>query len=160
GRRIEENNGLSTAEHTIEIPTFYNERSEQGPENKEERRLGMLDGYQIGVQPQDSNQRIGEIPGLYAQWYSLYAGQNAIHNLDNSENLCKDNININRQSKKRGSSSDSKLCRRHSASDVGSVIVGQRNRVDCIEVQEIWIGDQREQEQVEARITICVPEID
>ncbi|KAA6382845.1 MAG: hypothetical protein EZS28_021628 [Streblomastix strix] len=52
---IEENNGLSTAEHTIEIPTPNNERFEQSIESIEERRLDMPDGHQIGVQSCDSN---------------------------------------------------------------------------------------------------------
>ncbi|KAA6367679.1 MAG: hypothetical protein EZS28_036793, partial [Streblomastix strix] len=49
GMRIEENNELPTTEHTIEIPTFYNERFKQGTENMEQRRLCMPDGRQSAL---------------------------------------------------------------------------------------------------------------
>ncbi|KAA6367868.1 MAG: hypothetical protein EZS28_036605 [Streblomastix strix] len=120
----------------------------------------MFDGHQISVQLCSSNQGIGEILNLYAQGDSLYASENSFRNLNSTEDLCKDNINNNRQSEKQESSSDSKQCRQHSVPDAGSVIVGEGNRVDSIGVQEIWIGDQREQEQVEAGITNCVPGMD
>ncbi|KAA6365389.1 MAG: hypothetical protein EZS28_039085 [Streblomastix strix] len=131
GRRIEKNNGLSTTEHTIEIPTFYNERSEQG-----------------------GNLVVGEIPGLHTQRSTLYTSGNAFRDLNSTEDLCKYTINNNRLSEKQQSSLDSELRRRHSVLDARPVIVGQGNRVDSIGIQEIQICDQREKEQVETGITI------
>ncbi|KAA6353433.1 MAG: hypothetical protein EZS28_051040 [Streblomastix strix] len=107
----------------------------------EQRRIGMSDGHQISVQSWDSNQGVREIPGLYAQEDTLYASGNAIRNLDSTEDLRKDNINNNRQSEKQESSMNNQLCRRHSVPDAGLAIVEERNRVDNIGVQEIWMGD-------------------
>ncbi|KAA6401172.1 MAG: hypothetical protein EZS28_003299 [Streblomastix strix] len=137
---------------------------------------GSIDKGRIGSKKNQSDQLIGsliveqnpccnnwgvrEIPGLYAYGETLYASGNAIRNLDSTENLCKDNLNNNRQSEKQESSMKNQLCRRYFVPDAGLVVIGERNRVDCIGVQEIWMGDQREQEQLEARIAICVPGID
>ncbi|KAA6395020.1 MAG: hypothetical protein EZS28_009453 [Streblomastix strix] len=117
GKRIEENNGLLTVEHTIEIPTFYNERFEQDTGNMEERRLGIPDRHQIGVQSCGSNWRVGEMPDLYAQGDALYTSGIAFRNFNSTENICKDNFNNNRQSEKQESSSNIKLHRRHSVPD-------------------------------------------
>ncbi|KAA6369307.1 MAG: hypothetical protein EZS28_035166, partial [Streblomastix strix] len=160
GRRIEENNGLPAVEYIAKISAIYNERFEQGVGNMEEKRLGMFDGHQISVQSCGSNWRIGEIPSIYAQGNPLYAGGNAIQDLDSTEDLRKDNTNNNRQSEKQESSSYNKLCRRHSISYTGSVIVREGNGVDSKRVQEIWMGHQREEEQVEAGVTVCIPVID
>ncbi|KAA6377774.1 MAG: hypothetical protein EZS28_026698 [Streblomastix strix] len=111
GRRIENNNGLSTTEHTTEIPTFYNERLEQSIGNMEEERLGMFDGYQISIQPCNSNRGVGEIPSVYARGNTLYEGGNAFLNLNSTEDFRKDYTNNNRQSEKQESSPDSELCR-------------------------------------------------
>ncbi|KAA6373723.1 MAG: hypothetical protein EZS28_030750 [Streblomastix strix] len=153
GRRIEENNGLPTIEHTAKIPAFYNERSEQGIGNMEVERLGMSDGHQISAQSCSSNRRIREVPSVYIQGNPLYASGNAIRDLDSTEDLREDNINNNRQSEKQEPSANSKLCRRHSVSDVGSKIIRQGDGVDSRGVQEIWMGDQREEEQAEAGVT-------
>ncbi|KAA6335079.1 MAG: hypothetical protein EZS28_053003, partial [Streblomastix strix] len=160
GRRIEENNGLSITEHTIQIAIFYNERSEQGTGNMEEKRLGMFDGHQISIQPCDSNRRVAEILSVYAQGNTLYARRNAFRDLNCIEDLCKDNTNNNRQSVKQESSSDNELCRRHSVPDAGPAITRERDRVDIVGIQEIWMGDQREQKQIEIGLTICVSGMD
>ncbi|KAA6362391.1 MAG: hypothetical protein EZS28_042082, partial [Streblomastix strix] len=159
-RRIEENNGLSTVEYIAKIPAFYNERSEQGIGNMEIKRLSMLDGHQISVQSCSSNGRIGEIPSIYTQGNPLYVNRNAIRDLDSTEDLRKDNINSNGQSEKQELSSYSKLCRRHSISDEGSGITREGNGVDIRGVQEIWMGDQREEEKAEAGVTVCIPGMD
>ncbi|KAA6357439.1 MAG: hypothetical protein EZS28_047034, partial [Streblomastix strix] len=126
----------------------------------EEKRLGMSDGHQICVQSCSSNGRTGEIPCIHTQRSSLYASGNAIWDLDSTEDVRKDNINNNRQSEKQEPSSYNKLRRRYSISDVGSAIAREGNGVDSIGIQKIWMGDQREQEQVKAGVTICIPEMD
>ncbi|KAA6355038.1 MAG: hypothetical protein EZS28_049435, partial [Streblomastix strix] len=160
GRRIEENNGLLATEHAIESPTFYNERSEQGTGNMEQRRLGLTDGQQISVQSCSSNWESREIHGFHAQGHTVYASGNVFLNLKSTENLCKGNLNNNRQSEKQEPSTNKQFCCRHSVSDAGLTITGERNRVDNIGVQEIWMDNQREQKQVETRIAIFVPGID
>ncbi|KAA6381234.1 MAG: hypothetical protein EZS28_023240 [Streblomastix strix] len=107
----------------------------------EEERLGMFDGHQIGVQSSGGNWGIGKIPGFYAQRGTLYTSGNAILDLNSTENPCKDNINNNRQSEKQESSSDSELRRQLSIPDAGLVITRERDRVNNIGVQEIWMGD-------------------
>ncbi|KAA6393086.1 MAG: hypothetical protein EZS28_011389 [Streblomastix strix] len=109
GRRIEESNGLSTVEHTNEIVTFYNERSEQGTGNMEEERLGMFDGHQISIQPCGSDRGVGEIPSVYAQRNTLHVSGNAFRDLNSTEDFCKDNINNNRQSEKQKSNLNNQL---------------------------------------------------
>ncbi|KAA6383939.1 MAG: hypothetical protein EZS28_020536 [Streblomastix strix] len=159
GRRIEENNGLLTVEHTAKILAFYNERPEQGIGNMEVKRLGMSDGHQISVQSCDSNWRIGEIPRIYTQRSSLYASENTFRDLNNTGNLCKDNQNKNGWSEKLVSSKNYQQLNRHSVSDAGSTQVEERNRVANRGVQEIWMGDQRVYEQAEAQIAIYVHEM-
>ncbi|KAA6362231.1 MAG: hypothetical protein EZS28_042243, partial [Streblomastix strix] len=160
GRRIEENNGLSATEYIAKIPTFYNERSEQGTGNVEIKRLGMPDGHQISVQSCSSNGRTGEIPCIHTQRNSLYTSGNAIWNLDSTENFCKDDINSNRQGEEQESSSHNKLRRRHSISNEGSGIISGGDIVDSRGVQEIWMGNQREEEQTETGVTVCIPGMD
>ncbi|KAA6365581.1 MAG: hypothetical protein EZS28_038891 [Streblomastix strix] len=160
GMRIEKNNGLSTIEHIIEFPTFYNERSGQSSQSMKEGRFGMFDGHQICIQSCGGNCGVGEIPSLYTQRSTLYASGNAFRDLNSTEDLCKDNINNNRQSEKQETSSDSELRRRHSVLDAGPVITRERDRVDNIGVQEIWMRDQREQEQVETGLAICILGVD
>ncbi|KAA6356036.1 MAG: hypothetical protein EZS28_048437 [Streblomastix strix] len=41
-----------------------------------------------------------------------------------------------------------------------SLVAREGNGVDSLGAQEIWMGDQREQEQVEAGVTICIPGMD
>ncbi|KAA6366853.1 MAG: hypothetical protein EZS28_037620 [Streblomastix strix] len=126
----------------------------------EEGRLGMLAEHQINVQSCGSNRRVRELPSVYTQGNTLYASENAFRDLNSTEDLCKDNINNNRQSKKQESSPDSELCRRHSVPDTGLTIARERNRMDSVEIQEIWIGDQREQKQIKAGLAICVTGMD
>ncbi|KAA6369041.1 MAG: hypothetical protein EZS28_035432 [Streblomastix strix] len=122
----------------------------------EEERLGMSVGHQISIQPCGSDRGVGEIPSVYAQRNTLYASGNAFRDLNSIEDLCKDNINNNRQSEKQESSPDSKLCRRHSAPDAGLALARERDRMDSLGIQEIWMGDQRKQKQIEAGLAICV----
>ncbi|KAA6338579.1 MAG: hypothetical protein EZS28_052687, partial [Streblomastix strix] len=56
--------------------------------------------------------------------------------------------------------SDSELRRRHSVPDAGLALARERNRIDRVGIQEIWMGDQREQKQIEAGLAICVPGMD
>ncbi|KAA6379738.1 MAG: hypothetical protein EZS28_024733 [Streblomastix strix] len=160
GRRIEENNGLPAVEYIAKIPTFYNERSEQGTGNVEIKRLGMPDGHQISVQSRSSNGRTGEISCIHTQRSSLYTSGNAIWDLDSTEDVRKDNINSNRQGEEQESSSYNKLRRRHSVSNEGSGIISEGNIVDSRGVQEIWMGNQREEEQAEAGVIVCIPGMD
>ncbi|KAA6381327.1 MAG: hypothetical protein EZS28_023145 [Streblomastix strix] len=160
GRRIEKNNGLSTIEYAIESSTFHNERSEQGTGNMEEERLGMSNGHQISLQSCSGDWKIREVPSFYAQGNTLYTGGNALWDLNSTEDLCKDNINNSRQSKKQESSPDSELCRLHSVPDAGPTLAREGNRMDSVGIQEIWMGDQREQEQIEAGLAICIPGMD
>ncbi|KAA6398263.1 MAG: hypothetical protein EZS28_006214 [Streblomastix strix] len=160
GRRIEENNGLSAVEYIAKIPTFYNERSEQGTGNVEIKRLGMPDGHQISVQPCSSNGRTGEIPCIHTQRNSLYTSGNAIWDLDSTEDVRKDNTDSNRQGEEQEPSSYNKLRRRHSVSNEGSGITREGNIMNSRGVQEIWMGNQREEEQAETGVTVCIPGMD
>ncbi|KAA6367604.1 MAG: hypothetical protein EZS28_036868 [Streblomastix strix] len=160
GRRIEENNGQSAVEYIAKIPTFYNERSEYGTGNVEIKRLGMPDGHQISVQSCSSNGRTGEIPCIHTQRSSLYASGNAIWDLDSTEDFRKDNINSNRQDEEQESSSYNKLRRRHSISNEGSGITWEGNGVDSRGIYEIWMDNQREEEQAETGVTVCIPGVD
>ncbi|KAA6367177.1 MAG: hypothetical protein EZS28_037296 [Streblomastix strix] len=133
GRRIEKINGLPTIEHTIEIPTFYNERSEQG---------------------------IGEISGLYAQVDVLYESGNAFQNLDSTEDFRKDNLNNNRQSEKQEFSRNNQLHGRCSVLNVGSIFVEEKIGKYCGRVSQLWMGDKQVQEQAEPGIQICISGMD
>ncbi|KAA6371960.1 MAG: hypothetical protein EZS28_032511, partial [Streblomastix strix] len=75
----------------------------------------------------------------------LHASGNAIWDFDSTEDVRKDNTNNNRQSEMQ---------------ELRSRIAEERNGVDSIGIQEIWMGDQREQEQVETGVTVCVPGMD
>ncbi|KAA6365664.1 MAG: hypothetical protein EZS28_038808 [Streblomastix strix] len=126
----------------------------------EEERLGIFYGHQISIQPCGSDRGIKEIPSDYAQGNTLYASWNAFRDLNSTEDFRKDNINNNRQSEKQESSSNSELRRRHSVPDAGPAIVRERDRMDSVGIQEIWMRDQREQKQIEAGLAICVPGMD
>ncbi|KAA6352770.1 MAG: hypothetical protein EZS28_051703, partial [Streblomastix strix] len=125
-----------------------------------EERLGMFDGHQISIQPCGSDRGIKEIPSDYAQGNTIYASGNAFWDLNSTENLCKDYLYNNRWTEKQKSSSDCELCRRHSVPDAGLAFARGRDKMDNVGIQEIWMGDQREQKQIEAGLAICVPEMD
>ncbi|KAA6315346.1 MAG: hypothetical protein EZS28_055434, partial [Streblomastix strix] len=145
---------------TVQIRTFLNERSEQGTGDMEQRRLGMTYRHQVSVQSCGNNWGAGEISGFYAQGDTLYASGNAVRNFNSTKDFCKDNINNNRLSEMQEPSANNQLYKRYSVPDAGLSIVRERNKVDSVRIQEIWMGDQREQEQVEAGVTVCVPGID
>ncbi|KAA6371349.1 MAG: hypothetical protein EZS28_033125, partial [Streblomastix strix] len=98
-----------------------------------------------------------QVPCVFAQRNTLYASGNGLRDLNSTEDFRKDNINNKRQSEKQESSSDSELCRRHSVPDVGSALARGRDKMDSVGIQEIWMGDQREQEHIVAGLAICVP---
>ncbi|KAA6399768.1 MAG: hypothetical protein EZS28_004717, partial [Streblomastix strix] len=160
GRRIEENNGLPTTEYTIESSTFHDERSKQGTRNMEEERLGVSNGHQSSFQSCGGDWRTGEVSSVHAQGNTLYAGWNALWDLNSTEDFCKDNTNNDRQSEEQEPSPDSELCRRHSVPDAGPTLTREGDRMDSVGIQKIWMGDQREQKQSEAGIAICVPGMD
>ncbi|KAA6367691.1 MAG: hypothetical protein EZS28_036782, partial [Streblomastix strix] len=58
------------------------------------------------------------------------------------------------------SRSDSEVYLLHSVPDAGPAIARERDRMDSVGIQEIWMGDQREQKQIKAGFTICVPWMD
>ncbi|KAA6377560.1 MAG: hypothetical protein EZS28_026912 [Streblomastix strix] len=159
-RMIEKNNGLSTSEYIIESSTFYNDRIEQGTGNMEEGRLGKFDGHQVCIQSCGCNWRVGEIPSLCAQRSTLYSSGNGIRDFSSNKDLCKGNINNSRQSEKQDLSTNNQMRRQQSVPDAGFAITRERDRVDSIGVQEILMDDQREQEQVETGLAICIPGMD
>ncbi|KAA6368568.1 MAG: hypothetical protein EZS28_035905, partial [Streblomastix strix] len=136
GRRIYENNGLPTTKHSIEIAAFKNKQLEQAI-------TGELDKYLV-----------------FTHIDSLHTSGNVNWNLGSTEDLCKDNINNNRQSEKQKSSMNHQLRGQHSISDAGLSVDEERNRVDTGGVSEIWMRNQRKQELVETRLSNCVLGID